>query len=54
MAQKVPSWLERVLIPQTNEVKGELKAIGARIEGVEGKMEGEFKAGHLEIKRPED
>lgn len=58
MAEKVPGWLERVLLPQLNEVKGELKAVNARIDGVEGKidglegkMEGEFKAVHSEINR---
>ncbi|MDV3278730.1 MAG: hypothetical protein LYZ69_09765 [Nitrososphaerales archaeon] len=46
MAEKVPGWLERVLLPQISEVKGELKAINAR-------MDGEFKVVHSEIKRVE-
>lgn len=54
MAEKVPGWLERVLLPQISEVKGELKAMNARISGLEGKMEGEFKAVHSEIKRVEE
>jgi hypothetical protein len=54
MAEKVPGWLERVLLPQISEVKGELKAMNARINGLEGKMEGEFKAVHSEIKRVEE
>jgi Skp family chaperone for outer membrane proteins len=54
MAEKVPGWLERVLIPQISDVKGELKAMNARINGPEGKMEGEFKAVHSEIRRVEE
>ncbi len=44
MAEKIPGWLERVLLPQISEVKGELKAINAR-------MDGEFRAVHSEISR---
>jgi uncharacterized protein YqgV (UPF0045/DUF77 family) len=47
MAEKVPSWLERILLPQISEVKGELKAMNAR-------MDGEFRAVHSEIGRVED
>jgi hypothetical protein len=54
MAEKIPGWLERVLLPQISEVKGELKAMNARISGLEGKMEGEFKAVHSEIRRVEE
>jgi tetrahydromethanopterin S-methyltransferase subunit G len=54
MAEKVPGWLGRVLIPQISEVKGELKTINARMDGFEGKMEGEFKAVHSEIKKVEE
>jgi len=51
MAQKVPGWLERVLLPQLSELKGEIKALDARIGGFESKIEGEFKAIHSEIRR---
>jgi len=51
MAEKVPGWLERILLPQISGVKGELKAVNARIDGLEGKMDGEFKAVHSEIRR---
>ena len=44
MAEKVPGWLERILLPQLSELKGE-------IVGLEGRMQGEFKALHAEIKR---
>lgn len=47
MAEKIPGWLERVLLPQINEVKGELKAMDARTDG-------EFKVLHSEIKRVEE
>jgi Skp family chaperone for outer membrane proteins len=47
MAEKIPGWLQRVLLPQLSEVKGELKAMDA-------KMEGEFKAIHSEIRRVEE
>jgi len=47
MAEKVPGWLERVLLPQISEMKGELKAINARIDG-------EFRVVHSEIKRVEE
>lgn len=47
MAEKIPGWLERVLLPQISEMKGDLKAIDARIDG-------EFKVVHSEIKRVEE
>ncbi len=47
MAEKVPGWLERVLLPQISELKGEVRAVNARIDG-------EFKAVHSEIGRLEE
>jgi len=47
MAEKVPGWVERVLLPQIGEIKGELRAMNAR-------MDGEFKAVHSEIRRAEE
>ncbi len=44
MAEKIPGWLERILLPQISELKGEVKATNAR-------MDGEFKAVHSEFKR---
>ena len=44
MAARVPGWLERVLLPQMNELKGEIKALDAKVDG-------EFKAMHSEIRR---
>ena len=47
MAERVPRWLGRILIPQISEMKGELKAMNA-------KMDGEFRVVHSEIKRVEE
>ena len=44
MAEKIPGWLERVLLPQISELKGEVRATNAR-------MDGEFKAVHSEFRR---
>ena len=40
MAEKVPGWLERILLPQLSELKGDVKVAQAKIEGVEEKLEG--------------
>ena len=42
MAEKVPGWLERVLLPQIRELKGDLKALDA-------KMDAEFRVVHSEL-----
>jgi len=51
MAEKVPGWLQRVLLPQISEIKGEITALDARLEGFEAKVDGEFRAVHSEISR---
>ena len=62
MAARVPGWLERVLLPQLEEVKGEVKALrseligevktlGARMDGGFAKGEGELEAVRSEIMR---
>ncbi|KCZ72987.1 hypothetical protein ANME2D_00046 [Candidatus Methanoperedens nitroreducens] len=33
--EKVPGWIKQVLMPELNEMKGELKAIHTRIDSVE-------------------
>ena len=33
--EKIPSWIERLLLPKLNEITGELKAIHTRIDAVE-------------------
>ena len=51
MAEKVPGWLQRILLPQISEIKGEIKALDAKFGGLEAKVEGEFRAVHSEIAR---
>ena len=33
--EKIPSWMERLLLPKLNEITGEIKAIHTRIDAVE-------------------
>jgi hypothetical protein len=76
MAEKIPGWIERILLPELSELKGEVKVVNAKIEGVgerleakidsldeklaakidglEGRVQGELKAVHAEIKRLDD
>jgi chromosome segregation ATPase len=76
LAEKIPGWIERILLPELSELKGEIKVVNAKIEGVgerleakidsldeklsakidglEGRMQGELKAVHTEIKRLDD
>ena|SRR3972149_166957 len=52
--EKVPSWIKQVLMPELNEIKGELKSINTRIDSVEaqiGSLRNETKS---EIERIED
>ena len=62
LAAKAPTWLARVLLPQLNEVRGDIRALDGkltgRIDGLEGKiggleakMDAEFRSVHSEIKR---
>ncbi len=37
-AEKVPSWIERILVPSLNELKGEIKAVNARIDSLDDRM----------------
>ena len=32
--EKIPGWIERMLLPKLNEISGEIKAIYTRIDGV--------------------
>jgi len=43
-AEKVPSWIERLLMPQLNEIKGELKSLHARIDALESNMNTRFES----------
>jgi hypothetical protein len=60
MAEKVPGWIEKLLLPQLSELKAEVKIAQDRIDGVEekleakiggleGRMDAEFKTVHAEI-----
>lgn len=40
MAEKIPGWLERVLLPQISELKGEIKVVNARIDSLDEKFSG--------------
>ncbi len=42
MAEKIPGWLERILLPQISELKGDIKALDA-------KMDAEFRVVHSEL-----
>ena len=33
--EKIPAWIERMLLPKLNEISGEIKAIHTRIDSVE-------------------
>ena len=38
MTEKVPGWLERVLLPRLSEMAGEIKAVNVRIEALDEKL----------------
>ena len=38
MAEKIPGWLERVLLPQIGDVKAEIKVVNARIDSLDQKL----------------
>lgn len=35
LAEKIPSWIERLLLPRLSEITGEIKALSAKIESME-------------------
>jgi len=35
MVEKLPGWIERILLPKLSEIIGEMKAINARIDSLE-------------------
>ncbi|MCL4356194.1 MAG: hypothetical protein JRM79_00185 [Nitrososphaerota archaeon] len=51
MAEKVPGWIERLLLPRLSSIEGELKALKGELNGLRGEMRGEFKAVHSETRR---
>ena len=40
MAEKVPGWLQRVLLPQISELKGEIRVVNARMDSLDEKFSG--------------
>ncbi|MDG6985044.1 MAG: hypothetical protein JRM76_03365 [Nitrososphaerota archaeon] len=51
MAEKVPGWIERLLLPRLSSIEGESKALKGELNGLRGEMRGEFKAVHSETRR---
>ena len=39
MTEKIPGWLERVLLPRLTVMEGDIKAIYAKIEGLDQKID---------------
>lgn len=39
MAEKIPSWIERLLLPKLSSMEGELKAINSEIKRLETKID---------------
>ena len=37
--EKIPGWIERLLLPKLNEISGEIKAMEAKIESVDNKAD---------------
>lgn len=38
MTEKIPGWLERVLLPRLSEIAGEIKAINTKIEEMDKRL----------------
>ena len=51
MAEKVPGWIERLLLPRLSSIEGELKGLKGELNGLRGEMGGEFRAVHSETRR---
>jgi len=56
VVEKVPSWIERLLLPKLSDITGEMKAINARIYALDksigslrNEMMARFEAVHKEI-----
>jgi predicted nucleic acid-binding Zn-ribbon protein len=39
LAEKIPSWIEMLLLPKLSEIGGEIKALNARIDSLEKTIE---------------
>lgn len=40
LMERIPGWIERLLLPKLNEISGEIKALHGRIDGVEKEVAG--------------
>ena len=49
MAEKVPSWLGRLLLPKLSEISGDIKALNARIDSLEKTMNTRFETVNARI-----
>ena len=50
MVEKIPSWIEKLLLPKLSEITGEIKAINARIDSLEKTIPMMEKLKELEIR----
>ena len=41
MAEKVPGWIERLLLPRLSSIEGELKGLKGELNGLRGEMGGD-------------
>jgi hypothetical protein len=39
MAEKVPGWIGRILLPQLGEIKGEIVGLNGKVDGLAGRLE---------------
>jgi len=39
LASKIPAWIQRILLPKLESIRGELKAVNARIDALKISME---------------
>ena len=39
-AEKIPGWIERLLLPKLNEISGDIKAVNSRIDSLEDRIGG--------------
>lgn len=47
--EKIPGWIKQVLMPELNEIKGELKAINTRIDSLESNLNIKFENVDIKI-----
>ena len=44
MAEKIPSWIERLLLPRLSEMTGEIRGLNYKVDALEKTMNGKFEA----------